>query len=1726
MRHFVRSAATAVAALFLASCGDTPTQPHLQRAGETSNLTAPTLVISQVYGGGGNSGAIYKNDFIEIFNPGSAPVSLGGWSVQYASAAGTTWQVTALTNVTLQPGAYYLVQEAAGSGGTTNLPTPDATGAIAMSGTAGKVIVVQSTTAQTGTCPAAAVDRISFGSGSTDCGGGITATLGNTTSASRKTNGCTYTATMTDFAVGTVNPRNTSAPTNVCGNTEVLPVATVTIAPDSAESTVNGTQQFTATAKDSTGAAATTTFTWLSSDTTIAKVDSTGKATARAAGLATISATSANGKIGTAKFNVVAVADTTGDLVISQVFGGGGNSGAVYLNDYIEIFNRGNTPVTLTGWKVSYGSAASTTWQSTPLTGVIQPHQYVLVQEAAGTSTTAIALPTPDVIGTLAMGATAGKIVLTRPGTTPSGACPTGSGIADKVGYGTNTTANGCATEWGGRTADLSNTTAAFRANDGCINNGVTTGDWGVFTAAPRNSTVAAKNCSQPTRPQSTFQVAVNELMADPANAESASWGQWFELYNYGSSAVNLRGWTIVSPGTNQPDHVINTDVIVQAGGYAVLGRGADTTRNGNVKLDYNYFVGGSSTIWLDARDFLMMVDNVGARVDSVAWTSLPHGVTKGLRDATQPHADVDGANWGYSTANFGNGDYGTPGAANGTLATTAPIVSANTIAISGRVATDAPLPVGFEAQLFATETDPNGVVLTGATFTWTALTPNIATIDARGVIHAVSAGGAVFRIVSSNGAVRTHSLQMVDAAPSTTAQYLNNTAFGDLTPGAQNTTDYIVRRPQYVTSYNATKGTPNWVAYDLNGTQIVSGQDRCNCFTMDPLLPSSFTRLSTADYTGAGSFAGYGIDRGHMVRSFDRTSGALDNALTYYLDNVVPQAADMNQGPWANFENYLGNLAQTQNKEVYIYAGPAGSKGTVKNEGLLTIPTHTWKVAIIMNRAQSNTDVRDYRDLQVISVVMPNEAGVRNVDWATSYVVSLDSVEHLTGYRFLTTLPAKVSAAAHSGAMPPLAYTDGPWSGNEGSNLSFSAATSADPNGSIVSYAWDFGDGSVGSGINASHTYVRSGNYAVRLIVTDNSALADTVVLNAQVANVAPVVGAVTLSAASQLPGASLTASASFSDAGTGNTHTALINWGDAGPALSVPVTETDGAGTLSGSHVYSVPGAYTVTITVIDDLGLSHSSSAVYVVTQPTATAATNGPWSGNEGSSISMSGAGSSSEVGAITTYAWNFGDGTTGSGATVSHAYGKHGDYTVTLTVTNAFGYTSQVTSTVTVANVAPVAGNITTTVDAPLPGHAVTVSVPFTDAGTDDTHTATIAWGDGTTSSVTPTEANGVGSLAGVHAYAAPGSYTITVTISDCGALDGTATTTFVVNALPPVAAIGGATSGVEGTALALNGASSSTPFGTVTSYAWSFGDGAVGTGAAVSHSYNRFGDFTVKLVVTNSFGLKDSTTTVVHITDVAPVITTLTTPTAAQKEGQLMTLTAAASDVGTGDVHNAVIAWGDGSTSPATLTESNGVISVSAQHRYTDAGLYTATVTVNTTGGLSTSRSSGTIVVVDMDNGNLEAEGWITSPTGACTSNALCGDLRRNRLKFSLEAKYEDDRRTRLKSEVKIDFEDEWFKSRTAEWLVVSGGTAVLRGTGSIRGFGSYDYLISALDGNPPRAGTDRIRIKIWNRATGEVVYDTNRGAGDASAPTVALGGGKVKVKRDHDRDDRDHDRE
>jgi hypothetical protein len=183
--------------------------------------------ISQAYGGGGNTGATFKNDFIELYNAGSSAVSLAGWSIQYSSSSATTATNTiTLLSGSIGPKQYFLIQEAAGTGGTQNLPTPDVTGTIAMSGTAFKLALVNNSTPLIGSTPANStgiVDYVGVGSANIYEGSGTAPAPSNTTAIFRKNGGETDSNNnASDFETGTPNPRN-----SLSGGGSATPVITL-----------------------------------------------------------------------------------------------------------------------------------------------------------------------------------------------------------------------------------------------------------------------------------------------------------------------------------------------------------------------------------------------------------------------------------------------------------------------------------------------------------------------------------------------------------------------------------------------------------------------------------------------------------------------------------------------------------------------------------------------------------------------------------------------------------------------------------------------------------------------------------------------------------------------------------------------------------------------------------------------------------------------------------------------------------------------------------------------------------------------------------------------------------------------------------------------------------------------------------------------------------------------------------------------------------------------------------------------------------------------------------------------------------------------------------------------------------------------------------------------------------------------------------------------------------
>jgi hypothetical protein len=194
-------------------------------AGSASGSGSGSLVLAEVYAAGGNSGAAYTNDYVELFNRGASPVAVDGWTLQYASAAGTSWQSTALSGA-IPAGGRYLVQLASGGANGATLPAADATGTSNLAVTGGKVALVDDATAlscgaSAGSCSSVSgvEDLVGYG-GAADYEGSGAAPAGSATNAVTRTDSCTDTDdNAADFATAAPDPKNSSAAATACSVT-------------------------------------------------------------------------------------------------------------------------------------------------------------------------------------------------------------------------------------------------------------------------------------------------------------------------------------------------------------------------------------------------------------------------------------------------------------------------------------------------------------------------------------------------------------------------------------------------------------------------------------------------------------------------------------------------------------------------------------------------------------------------------------------------------------------------------------------------------------------------------------------------------------------------------------------------------------------------------------------------------------------------------------------------------------------------------------------------------------------------------------------------------------------------------------------------------------------------------------------------------------------------------------------------------------------------------------------------------------------------------------------------------------------------------------------------------------------------------------------------------------------------------------------------------------------
>jgi len=191
-----------------------------------SGSGAGSIVVGELYASGGNTGAAYANDYVQLFNRGASAVAVDGWTLQYASAASATWQTTALSG-SIPAGGRYLVQLASGGVNGAALPTADATGTSNLAATGGKVAIVNGATAlscgaSAGSCSGSSSieDLVGYGGAADFEGSGAASAPGATTAIARAGGGCTDTDDNTaDFATGAPNPLNSSAAAAACSGT-------------------------------------------------------------------------------------------------------------------------------------------------------------------------------------------------------------------------------------------------------------------------------------------------------------------------------------------------------------------------------------------------------------------------------------------------------------------------------------------------------------------------------------------------------------------------------------------------------------------------------------------------------------------------------------------------------------------------------------------------------------------------------------------------------------------------------------------------------------------------------------------------------------------------------------------------------------------------------------------------------------------------------------------------------------------------------------------------------------------------------------------------------------------------------------------------------------------------------------------------------------------------------------------------------------------------------------------------------------------------------------------------------------------------------------------------------------------------------------------------------------------------------------------------------------------
>ncbi|WP_051296224.1 DNA/RNA non-specific endonuclease [Eisenibacter elegans] len=221
-----------------------------------------------------------------------------------------------------------------------------------------------------------------------------------------------------------------------------------------------------------------------------------------------------------------------------------------------------------------------------------------------------------------------------------------------------------------------------------------------------------------------------------------------------------------------------------------------------------------------------------------------------------------------------------------------------------------------------------------------------------------------------------------------------------------QQPNNYLIERPEYALAYHRDRGTPNWVCWHLSRAWIGEA-DRQDNFRIDDSLPEGWYRVRPTDYRNSG------FDRGHLCPSADRSATEAENAATFLMTNMAPQAPNHNRIVWNALEQYCRQLID-EGMEMYIIAGVHGQGGEGSNgsaqalaDGQVIVPATFWKIIVVLPEGEDDLR-RINTDTRVIAVNIPNTQAASQQRWE-NYRVSVRELEALTGYDFLSSLPSRL---------------------------------------------------------------------------------------------------------------------------------------------------------------------------------------------------------------------------------------------------------------------------------------------------------------------------------------------------------------------------------------------------------------------------------------------------------------------------------------------------------------------------------------------------------------------------------------------------------------------------------------------------------------------------------------------------------------------------------------------